>query len=307
VSVPVHVPETVTEYPTLLVAMCKTMQASVVKQFAALVVMLPVELGAGLSWADRLPPIASITSEKNNDLIFMGLSFYVSVLESRPIEMSTAYHSQQVIAPYRSTIAMHAWLKSKGCFLAKTRILDMCCGQGGPTAYLATQEPQCDFMGMDLDEGLIDKAITQDNLHFRVGDIFAPPLDCYGKFDGVVSFQVLSWLSDVERPLREIGKLKPKWIAASSLFYDGPISVDRTVHDHESGKHHYYNIYSLPQTQKLLAGMGYETFHSAPFDIDIDLPRPTAGLGTYTEMTPSGRRLQISGPMLMPWYFILAK
>lgn len=37
------------------------------------------------------------------------------------------------------------------------------------------------------------------------------------------------------------------------------------------------------------------------------LPKPEkAGLGTYTEKLEDGRRIQISGGLMLPWYFIVA-
>ena len=37
----------------------------------------------------------------------------------------------------------------------------------------------------------------------------------------------------------------------------------------------------------------------------VDLPKPEhGGMGTYTETTASGRRIQLSGPLLLPWKFI---
>jgi len=56
-----------------------------------------------------------------------------------------------------------------------------------------------------------------------------------------------------------------------------------------------------------LATHGYGEFVYTPFEIDIDLAKPPDGMGIYTETLANGRRLQISGPVLMNWYFIMAK
>jgi hypothetical protein len=107
-------------------------------------------------------------------------------------------------------------------------------------------------------------------------------------------------------------KLKPKWIALTSLFYDGPLSCTIEVQDYDSNLQpcmkSFYNVYSLPLVKKILLELGYCNFQSTEFEINIDLPRPDRkGKGTYTERLQSGRRLQISGPLLMPWYFIAVK
>jgi hypothetical protein len=56
-----------------------------------------------------------------------------------------------------------------------------------------------------------------------------------------------------------------------------------------------------------LKDKGYTVFKYCPFEMDIDLPKPEHTLmGTYTKTLPNGKRLQISGPLLMNWYFIYA-
>jgi hypothetical protein len=56
-----------------------------------------------------------------------------------------------------------------------------------------------------------------------------------------------------------------------------------------------------------LRGSVSPDFRFKRFDIDIDLPKGShGGLGSYTELLPDGRRLQISEPIMLSWYFILA-
>ena len=59
--------------------------------------------------------------------------------------------------------------------------------------------------------------------------------------------------------------------------------------------------------EEYFAQFGYNNFRFKKFEIDIDLPKPqNPRMATYTETTSDGRRLQISGALMMPWYFILA-
>jgi hypothetical protein len=63
----------------------------------------------------------------------------------------------------------------------------------------------------------------------------------------------------------------------------------------------------LQRTEELFAKEGYDRFDWTPFDIDIDLPKTDyKWMGTYTERLEDGRRLQRSGPILMPWHFVCA-
>ena len=63
----------------------------------------------------------------------------------------------------------------------------------------------------------------------------------------------------------------------------------------------------LPKIKELFNGLGYKKFDYRPFNIDIDIKKPEkAGLGTYTERLENGKRIQISGGLMLPWYFIVA-
>lgn len=44
------------------------------------------------------------------------------------------------------------------------------------------------------------------------------------------------------------------------------------------------------------------------FEIDIDLKKTDSmDMGTYTIMTAEKKRMQVSGAIMMPWYFIYAE
>ena len=135
--------------------------------------------------------------------------------------------------------------------------------------------------------------------------------DEYKCYDGVLMVQTLSWLSDWKKAIDKIIELNPNWFALSSLFYEGRIEFQVKVLDYErmddAGRNDeaYYNIYSLPIIEDYLRTKGYKTFVAEPFSIDIDIEKPNnMDMGTYTIKTVSGDRLQVSGAMLMPWYFV---
>jgi hypothetical protein len=146
------------------------------------------------------------------------------------------------------------------------------------------------------ERGITNARIDKANMY----DFYA------GSFDGVLSIHTLSWLPNPYKALEKMCSLGVKWIAASSLFYDGPVSCQIMVEEPERDQ--YYNVYSLPLIERFLYSLGYTNFQYTPFEIDQDLPRPRhKGMGTYTEKTIDNRRLQVSGPLLMPWYFIAAR
>ncbi len=234
--------------------------------------------------------------------------------------VNTAYHERQFKAPYRSTVAFCDWLEALGLLHkeSRLRILDLGAGQGGPLYYMSSRYPHCTFVGVDLNPALVQKGnaffgehgIT--NCRLEVGDIYNLPPKYIGAFDGVISLQTLSWLPSFEEPLEAMCALEAPWMALSSLFYDGLVSCTIEVQEYteqlEPQTRSFYNIYSPPLIERFLADHGYHDFRYAPFEIDIDLPRPQKKImGTYTEKLANGRRLQISGPLLMPWYFISAR
>lgn len=228
------------------------------------------------------------------------------------------YHVRQFREPYRSTVAFCDWLERRGYVSSEfgSRILDVGCGQGANLYYLAKRYPKAKFVGVDINPDLISNGnrllqeMSVTNASLAIGDIYQLDDDYIGSFDGVVSFQTLMCLPEYRKPLASISRLRPQWIALSSLFYDGPVSCTIQIEDHledDALRTSYYNVYSLPAVDRFLQGLGYGNFQAAPFEIDVDLPRPNGkGRGTYTEKLTDGRRLQISGPLLMPWYFVTA-
>mgnify|MGYP001099196756 CR=1 FL=1 len=190
---------------------------------------------------------------------------------------------------------------------------------GGNEFYYAQKYKDSYWVGMDIEDSLFnifrENAREIDNVKLVKGDWFHLDRGLTGEFDGIISLQAISWLSEWERPLQEICCLQPKWIALSSLFYEGDIEyIIRSYNyervDEKNNKQcteAFYNIYSIPKIKEYLYNRGYKIFHYEPFEIDIDIPKQNSfDWGTYTVKLENGKRLQISAAMLMPWYFIFA-
>jgi SAM-dependent methyltransferase len=230
------------------------------------------------------------------------------------------YHERQFKEPYRSTVAFCDWLEKLNYISKDSQltILDLGCGLGANIFYMGKRYPKSKFIGVDINPDIVmsGNLIFQNtritNCHLESGDIYKLSNEYISQFDGIVSFQTLSWLPDFREPITEMSKVQAKWIALTSLFYDGPLSCTIEVQDYDESlelcKEYFYNVYSLSVIRKFMSEVGYSDFQSIPFEIDIDLPKPTTnGLGTYTEKLANGHRLQISGPLLLPWYYIAAK
>ncbi len=191
------------------------------------------------------------------------------------------------------------------------RVVDVGCGSGAALYYLAGRFPEKEFIGAEVDEHLV--AQGNDLLQARgssarivQSDLFALPDDAPEDLrdcDAVLSLQTLSWMPGLYEPLERMLSLRPKFSAHSSLFYEGPVSCEIRVTEHIVGETFFYNVYSLDELRKFLEQRdGRLTFEA--FEIDLDLPKPDdKRMRTYTVRTEAGKRLQLSGPLLMPWYF----
>ncbi|HYN80889.1 MAG TPA: class I SAM-dependent methyltransferase [Gemmatimonadaceae bacterium] len=234
-------------------------------------------------------------------------------------KVNTEYHERQFLEPYRSTIAFCDWLETELLMSPESelRVVDLCSGTGANIYHLSKRYPKSTFVGVDINPDNVERgnAFFQSRgigeCRLEVGDIYNLDPKYVSEFDGVVSFQSLMALPKGEGPLRAMAKLAPQWIALTSLFYDGPVSCTIDITEYDAGlepnRSGFYNVYSLPVTRKHMQANGYGDFRFTPFEIDVDLPKYREGLmSTFTEKLEDGRRLQISGPLLMPWYFIAA-
>lgn len=231
------------------------------------------------------------------------------------------YHKRQFDRTYRSTVAFADFVAARANLSADgARVLDIGSGEGANLWYLSQRFPACDFVGIDLNPDLVRwgneelAARGVSRVALQQGDVYALDAGLRDRFEGIISLQTLSWLPDYEAPLRRMMELNAEWIAVSSLFFDGRVTARVEIEDHTTPlagqpfREAFYNVYALPLVRDLLADGGYQHVEAQPFEIDVDLPRPPHdGMGTYTEMTTDGRRLQISGPLLMSWYFVFAR
>lgn len=233
------------------------------------------------------------------------------------------YYEKQLLKPYQSTVAFCQWLESKGCLNKerKDNILDVGAGMGGQMRYMAKKYPKSYFFGIDINPQLVKagseffKKLEKKNCKLVRGDLYALNKKYIGKYNGIVSYQTLSWLPDYELPILKMAELKADWVAITSLFYEGNVSCKAVIRDYtvpvgdKSYKESFYNTYCLRHCRELFKKCGYSKFDYIPFEINIDLPKSKnkGGMGTYTEKLANGKRIQISGPLLMNWYFILAR
>jgi SAM-dependent methyltransferase len=232
-------------------------------------------------------------------------------------ENSLRYHLNQWETPKESTVAFGEFIEP--LVSSSSRVIDIGAGSGGSTAYLANRHSKIQFTAFDISSELIaiGARIASEknmaNLCFRHGDLFE--MQDPRHFDGCISLQTLSWMPNFEGPLGVIfEKINPKWLAVTSLFYEGDISSQVEVTEHQRNRKFFCNTYSLPSVSRFCEANHYSLTKAVPFQIKIDLEKPKDkdSMGTYTRrvvcntsINDSSQRLQISGPLLMNWYMVL--
>ena len=196
----------------------------------------------------------------------------------------------------------------------KLKILDACCGIGHITNLLSEISNRSEFVGIDQSEYLIKDARKlfndKKNILFEKGDIYEIKEKYKKKFNVAISWKTISWLPYYDQMLKDLIHMTKNHIFLSSLFYEGDIDFEIKVREFEkeSGKNSfnsYYNVYSLPQFKKFVYSLGVKNIKVYDFDIGIDLEKPPVDvMGTYTEKLEGGKRIQISGAIVMFWKII---
>lgn len=205
-----------------------------------------------------------------------------------------SYHQDQWDKPKESTIEFEIFVSN--LISNSKNIIDLGAGSGAATASIASKHPNTFFTAFDYSKELISigKKISIErglkNIFFKQGDWFKIKKE-RGVYDGVISLQTLSWLPDCKRPLSLIFKnFSPRWVALTSLFYEGDITCKIEVDEHIRDRKTFYNIYSLPAISRLCQENGYTLTKAVPFEIkkDIDRPADLNFMGTYTRKVFAG-------------------
>lgn len=232
--------------------------------------------------------------EKDKEFIIS--SFKKCVTEKREMDIFL----EKLISPY---------IKSQ-----KKNILDACCGIGHIPYFLSEISPNSQFLGIDQTSYLIEegKKLCQNksNISFANEDVYNLAKKYKKSFDISINWRTLSWLPYYDQIIKELIAVTKDHIFVSSLFYDGDIDFITKIREFktETGKEHfndYYNVYSLPQFKKFVFELGAKNVEVYDFDINIDIPKPPIDqMISYTEKLANGKRLQLSGAVVLYWKII---
>ena len=183
----------------------------------------------------------------------------------------TKYSTKQHYETYESTKRFVSFVQSKIDLNGK-KIIDLGCGGAANTIYIAKKFKKSFFLGIDYNTNLINlgkkflkKYKNLKNLELKK-DKWQNIKRYKLKYDGILSFQTLSYL-DIwyTESLKNIKKKNFNFVAFSSLFYEGKVDYKIFVNDFSKSEFTkgYYNIFSLKGLINL-----YKNFKN------IDFPEP---------------------------------
>jgi hypothetical protein len=238
------------------------------------------------------------------------------------------YSKDDFLNPKISSIHLINFLKkNKAISKGKGICIDLGSGPGSGTFFIAKQYPKINFKGIDYNKELINwskrfwrssdgKNFRLQNLSIEHGDWNYPKeiiKNLKGeKIQAVFSIHSLCTQKNFEVATKKIIDLNPDKIIFNSLFYDGPLDVLIHINDRNSNldidnPDADFNIHSLPSAKDFLIENGYKNIIIEKFDIGQKIEKPKNGeRGTYTIKSEFGKFTQFSGPVYLPWYFLLA-
>ena len=200
----------------------------------------------------------------------------------------------------------------------QNKIIDIGTGIGSNLRYFKKKFFKSKFVGVDYSKKKIDfakKVNTNDSIKYFCGDILKKNnlKSSLVNFDLLISIHTLCCFKDLKKPIKFLCDFKTKWIAINSLFYDGPINVFIHMNDLNKTKNENnhpdsdFNIFSLKYLFNELKKNNYKIVKSQKYFPKNQIKKFGKRRGSYTMKTELNNNTVFSGPVHLPWHFILAK
>ena len=224
----------------------------------------------------------------------------------------------QLYKPYESTIAFYNQLQKSKLINKNTKnIIDIGTGIGSNLQYFSKKNKNIKFLGLDHQKDRINfgkKLNKNPNITLKSFDILKSVKDFSGKFDGLICIHTLCCFKRIDLVIKNFCSIKPKWIAINSLFYEGHLDVLIHMRDYKNPKlkdnnpNSDFNIFSLYYLKKIFNKYGYKIILKKPYFPKKKINKPPKNArGSYTMRTEMNKNSTFSGPVFLPWYFIIAK
>lgn len=223
----------------------------------------------------------------------------------------------QLTKIYQSTKAFENFLTENKVLSKNTNsVLDIGCGYGSQIQYFSRNYSNTKFTGWDYSPKkiYIAKKLNKNlNNKFFVQDLLKIKKKISNTFDLAFSIQTICCFKNIDEVLRSVTKINSKFIAINSLFYDGPLDVLIHIRDltnpsvKDNNPDGDFNIHSLERTKKSFLSNGYKLIKIKRFFPRYKIKKLSKKRGSYTIRTEFNRHTLFSGPVHLPWYFVLAK
>jgi SAM-dependent methyltransferase len=223
----------------------------------------------------------------------------------------------QYYKPYFSTLSFEKFIQNN-IFNSK-KIIDLGCGTGGQLSYFSKRHPDVNFVGTDYNKHLIKFAkktyskLKINNTKFFFTNILDKKINPQLlNADGFISNHVFCTFKDIKYPLNFIFKHNPKWVAINSLFYNGPLDVLTHIRSYKKNKSIIkdsnpdgdFNIFSIPILKEIIKNK-YKIVKIEQHFPKKKIKKISNKRSSYTIMTEINKNTVFSGPVYLPWHFIL--
>ena len=222
---------------------------------------------------------------------------------------------------YYSTLAFNNFIKKK---ISKSNsIVDIGSGQGGTISFYCKKYRDIDFVGLDYRDYnvKISKYFSElnkiNNIKFYKIDLIKHNLKKkFKKYklnfpDGIISEKTFCTFKNLDKVIKNLISLKPNFIAINSLFYKGEIDVyihiasNRKITYNKKNVDGDFNIHSIQKLKTLLKNYNYKITSVKDFFPKKKIVSDKLKRGTYTMNTEINKNTMFSGPVYLPWKFIM--
>jgi hypothetical protein len=227
----------------------------------------------------------------------------------------------QFTKTYQSTVEFNKFL-SKYLYNSNN-VLDIGTGIGGTLSFYTKRYKNTHFIGIDHRKKYVNQARTifkklkiDENVTFERVDVLKNINDKnLNKIDGIISEKTFCTFKNIEKPIKNLIKLKPNWIGINSLFFDG--YMDILIHQRQISSLNLkplnqdnipdgdFNIHSLKKLIHIIKPYGYKVSKYKLFFPNKKIKSNRSKFGTYTMKTEFDKNTCFSGPVHLPWYFVL--
>jgi SAM-dependent methyltransferase len=223
---------------------------------------------------------------------------------------------RQINLPYQSTVDFNNFIKKNNGFASKSRVLDAGCGIGNNTIYFAKKNKSVKFIGGDysLKNISLAKKIFKNynNISFVYMDMLKKNKKFINAFDGIISIHTMCCFKDIEKPIKLLCNLNPKWMCIKTLAFKADLDVLIHIRDFDSGIKDNnpdgdFNIFSEKKIIKAFQNNNYSVKIFDYFPRNKIIIKNKNKRGSYTVKTQFNKNTVFSGPVYLPWKFIFAK